>query len=754
MRQNRVNQGTGNHRWLIAFAAAFLAAINASAQDSAASSPRAQGGLEEIIVTAQRREASLQDVPIAVTAVSGDMANLLGFSEPQAIAEAIPSLTYNRNAASGTPFLRGVGTPSGVIGNEPSVATFIDDIYVNNGNPAVFDFNNIDQIEVLKGPQGTLFGRNATGGVIHIHTKNPSHEPEAKVSASYDDYDTAGFQFYGSAELTDTIAANIAAYSKDQNDGWGKNIIIGKDAYKRWAHGVRAKVLFEPSDATSLLFNASYDKSRGSQGLAGRVLAGTHSIAGYSPQGVGFYDTTVQDDDVYTADFTQVSVKLTHDWFAARFVSITSYSDVLSDSQFDTDASPVPFFYAFAAQKAKTYTQEFQLISPEDQDISWLLGAFLLHDESQFITTYQGSALTAIGGTGFGNAAQDTDSISAFAEMSAEIMPKTRLTLGLRYTQDEREFKGSTRSPTLNFPSVADDATFKEMTGRVSLDYRFTEDVLGYVSYNRGFKSGIFNLGGLSPGASSPPAAAEPEVLDAYAVGFKSELFDSRLRLNAEAYYYDYKDIQVATLVVGSQIITNAGAATIKGIDVDITAVPVDNLTITASINLADGKYTSFPGGPQNYPLAPNAPVPIPSRGCAASPPYPAANGVTPIAVDSCDLAGNDTVNTPSLATNLSLSYRFFAGDFPVDISGSWTHKDHYYFEADNNPGVKQPKTDIINASLKLNSPDERYGLVFWANNLTDKKYYNYITQSSISGIKYSPAAPRTYGVTFSAHFY
>jgi len=739
---------------LTTFTAAFLASVGVHAQDANTGAQHMQGGLEEIIVTAQRREASLQDVAISVAAVSGNMASLLGFGEPQTIAEAIPSLTYNRSATSATPFLRGVGTPSSTIGNEPSVATFIDDIYVNNGNPAVFDFNNINQIEVLKGPQGTLFGRNATGGVIHIRTKNPTHEPEAKIGLSYGNYDTSGLQFYGSTGLTDTIAANIAAYSKDQKEGWGKNVYTGRDAYDRWGHGLRAKVLFEPTDATSLLFNLSYDKSQGSQGVAGRVLEGTHSITGYAPQGVDFYDTTGQDDNVYTTDFTQASFKLTHDWSAARFVSITSYSDVLSDAKYDIDTSPVPFFYAFIDQKAKTYTQEFQLISPDDHEVSWLLGAFLLRDEAQFLTTYQGSALGAIGGTGLVNAAQDTDSISAFAEMSTEIMPQTRLTLGLRYTQDEREFEGSTRSPTLNFPTVADDATFKEMTGRLSLDYRFTDDVLGYVSYNRGFKSGIFNLGGLSPGASSPPAAAEPEVLDAYAVGFKSELFDSRLRLNAEAYYYDYKDIQVATLVVGQQIITNAGAATIKGIDIDITAVPVDNLTITASINLADGKYTSFPGGPQNYPLAPDAPVPIPSRGCAGSPPYPAANGVTPIAVDSCDLAGNDTVNTPSVATNLSLTYRLFAGDFPIDISGSWTHKDNYYFETDNNPGVKQPKTDILNASLKFNSPDERYGLMFWVNNLTDEEYYSYITQSATAGTKYSPAPPRTYGVTFNAHFY
>ncbi|MET0659078.1 MAG: TonB-dependent receptor [Steroidobacteraceae bacterium] len=745
--RNRLWLGAGNALALTM----LLTSTAATAQTS--STKNGTSGVEEVVVSAQRVQQNLQDVPIAVAAITADSAGMLGIKDPTTLAEAVPGLTMNRASTASLPFIRGVGSPSSTVGNEPSVATYVDDVYLINAATSFFEFNNIEQVEVLKGPQGTLFGRNATGGVIHIHTRDPSFEPTMDVAATVGNFQTYTGQFYGSVGLSDTVAVNLAARLKNQDDGWGENAISGEDVYTEESGGFRAKVLYQPGDDTSVLLTGSYDDVKGNQGLAGRPAPGTFGLNGFDPSGLGFWDYSTNYDNNLENKLQQGSLKVKHDFGALTLVSISAYGKINIDQNQDTDATPLRFFDAFIDMSAKTFTQEFQLLSPQDSKLRWMAGAFYLHDKSIYDADYAGLAFGASGVAGqFGK--QKTDSYSGFAEGTMEVLPKTNLTLGARYTRDKREFVGSSTAGPASFGPFSDEETFSKVSGRVSVDYRFTDDLMAYVAYNRGFKSGIFTLTGVAPGAAAAPPPVDPEQIDAYTAGIKSEWLDNRLRVNAEAYYYDYKDIQLQTTVGGSAVIINAAAATIKGLEVTLTAEPIDALTVTAAIAVNDGEYDEFPQGPQFFPLTPNAPVDPPSGGCVIPvPPYPARTNITTTAQRVCDLSGQDTIHTQPFSSNLSVIYRMNLGAVPADLALSWLHSDSYFFDPDNNPNVEQPDYDLLNASIRLSFADEKYALRLWGNNLTEEKYYSFLQQSTNASTKYSPSAPRTYGLTLEAHF-
>jgi len=758
---------------LIAPGAALAQAVGPTAHGGSGSDAGANDDtyLGEIVVTAQKRNENLQAVPIAVTAVSGDTVQRLGITNPQNLTVAVPGFQFQRNSSGAVPFIRGVGTSGSTIGNEPSVASFLDDVYVTSGKGLIFEFNNISSVEVLKGPQGTLFGRNATGGVINIRTKLPSlTEASADIDVGYANFDTRSGHLYASAPLSNSVAVNVSAFGTDQRDGWGRNVLTGEKAFTDHSWGVHGKILFKPSDNFSAVLAYIHADRKSDQGMAERVVPGFFGYGNYSPEssGAGFYDTVTNFKNRYHNKFDSGSIKLDYDISDATIRSITAYSELKTNLLIDNDASPTNQFYGSVPNNGKTFTQEVQLISPDESAVKWIVGAFYMHDESDYRqlaigTSVPGSAAT-FGGVGNYNDAQwaqDTNSISGFGQITAEIMPKTNLTIGFRYTSDSRTEHdaysrryNNTGAMVIGSPAFGSKTVFKDVSGRVSLDHHFTPDIMIYGAYSRGFKSGVYNVAGYSTASTAPLPAVQPEKLDAFTLGVKSELLDRHLRVNAEAFYYDYSNIQVGGAapppLIGT-ILINGGRATVRGIDIDVTYAPTSNLQITAAISILHGKYDVFNNAPVNLPLPPNQPIPIPA-GCPVGTVYPAdsLNGTGQVL---CSVAGNHTAFTPPFTTTLSALYTVptSIGDF--DLSANWQHGGNYFGGPDNLMFDKQPKYDLVNSSVRWTDPSGTYWVRLWASNLLKEKYYSYLATSASSGTKYGPAAPRTYGVTLGAHF-
>ncbi len=780
-----------------------------------------QGGLEEVIVTANKRSENMQDVPIAISALTADEAGKIGVVNGQTLAQVIPGLQLNRQTNGSTPFLRGVGNPSTQAGTEPAVAMYVDDVYYGSSAAALSNYNSISRIEVLRGPQGTLFGRNATGGVISVFTKDPTPEPALDVSLGYGNYDTISGNLYASGGLGDNLSANIALYGEDQNDGWGTNFTTGNDAYVYKNYGGRIKLLWDVGEDTSVLFNVDYDDYENQQAVFFRPAPGTRSNAGaLSDPPPDLYDSFENLDPTAAVEMYGASAKVKHEFDFAEFVSISAYRWAEAEQHFAQDGASIHRLNPLLMYETDTWTQEFQLLSPADSRISWVGGLFYLNDSSTvdpfhftgFLTTAAiGIFDPALLGDAFRGAGseQSTESWSAFFQTTVPITDQFNITAGIRYTDDERSMSGfringtpdGTVSPRVYASNSGLSDSWSSVTGRLALDYQFTDDFMAYVAWNRGFKSGLFNTiippdfgpNILAPGVPTIDPPVEPEDIDAYTLGFKSELIDNTLRLNAEAFYYKYENLQLqqVLLIPGGGTttrLTNAAKATLQGIDIDLLWQPTSQLSITAAVEFVDGEYDDFPDGQYFvHGVSPGATVPVPiapgtpnaGGNCVftvVAPPAPAPCGAAALgalppnydpATGHWNLEGNETIQTPPFSATLTVDYTvpMTAGDLGFTVN--YSHSGDYFFDADNGLGQisapncsscsspennHQDEFDIINASITWYGGDDDWSVRLWGKNLTDEEYVSFGNETGTI-TKKTPAPPLTYGVTFNYHF-
>ncbi|MDB6042044.1 MAG: hypothetical protein JWM63_595 [Gammaproteobacteria bacterium] len=703
------------------------------------------GRPQEVVVTANRRPENLQSVPITVDVISGHSATAFGITDMQSLANAVPGLTFDRTLGTAVPFLRGVGSPVGQVSAEPSVATYVDDVYTPAAGASLANFNSVSSLEVVKGPQGTLFGRNAVGGVIQVRTRNPTMTPELEINAGYANYNSPAASLYVSAGLGASFAANLALYGADQGEGWGHNVTTGAPAFKNNRYyGGRVKFMWTPNDALSFLLAGDYDNTKSSEGFY-RPAYGTVG-AGLYPAPSGFYDLVDWTNPYWIVKQSGVSLKVTGDMGWARLVSTSAYRYTTQQLLFDQAAGPIPIVRASTNGPDHTFTQEFQLLSAENSPLTWIAGLFFMRDSSGYDPgDLRGLAVAPLA---FAKTytTQTTKSYASFADVTWAFVPSTRLTAGLRYTRDERSISaayalglagGATLTETTaNSPQSA---TTSKPTGRISLSHDFAPSFMGYIAFNRGFKSGTFNAF-VQPGARIG-APVQPETLDAYSIGEKAEFFNHRLRVNSEAFWYDYKNIQVTELVPGGTALRNAAKATIKGVDLEASIAPTEHLQITAGLEVLDGHYDDFPNG-LFWIYAPNPALGI-------------SNVNPPVAPN---LARYKTIDTPPFTSTIKVNYLHSISAGVLDFSVAYNHGGNYFFDADNGKGQLTPALDkqktmnIVNASIDWTSPSGRYSGSLWGKNITGARYISYgLEQALIT--HFSPAPPATYGITLGVHF-
>ncbi|WP_029994015.1 TonB-dependent receptor [Sphingomonas sp. YL-JM2C] len=685
-------------------------------------------GLQDIVVTAQRQSQSLQRVPIAVTAVTaGDLASRQ-ITNTLNLESAVPNLTLTQNGVSVTPFLRGVGSNQSNPNDEASVATYIDGVYIPSVTGNIFKFNNVERIEVLKGPQGTLFGRNATGGVIQIVTRDPDIDaPLLDVSIGAGKYGTIEANGYASTGLGEKAAIDLAV-SFDRNDGYGKDINRNADIFKHNQLGLRSKLLFKPGENTEIRLTADYSRlnSTGTDYQLRQGVIGADGVTSYPGKRRTNTDwKNTGDNDIYGA-----SLRIDQDMGFARLASITGYRHVKGDFHLDQDATPTPIVQADINQFAESYSQELQLLAPTDSKIDWLVGGYYFHAKYAYTPLRLGglaaAPLPAI--DLFGD--QKTKSLSIYGQATVPVTATTKITGGLRYTYEKQDTDGRTESGGVVFPhapnALCPGATtdcpqsqdIKKLTWRVSIDQELGDGVLGYLSYNRGIKSGGFNM----INAGTP--GYKPEILDAYEAGLKMQLFDRRVRLNAAAFIYDYQDIQVFNITGGGAVLTtNAAAARVHGFDADIAIKATSNLTISGGFGWLDGKYTDFPNA-------------------TYTPPSPLMGPQVPI-----DATGNRMIYAPKYSGNVTVDYRMptSVGEFGVNVSAAV--RSRVFVTAANRLAI--PGYTVVNSTLSWTSQDQRFGAQFWVRNLFDKDYYLNRTEQALGDIQFL-APPRTIGVTLS----
>lgn len=691
--------------------------------------------LPDVIVTAQRREEKLQDVPIAVTALGKDQMEKIGLASSTDLINVIPGLASNPSSIRGALYLRGVGNNSS--NSAPSVLTYIDGVY-QAFSPPVYDFTDIEQISVAKGPQGTLFGRNATGGVIQITTVNPLNWQGLDAQVGYANYNTISANLTGAVKFSEHLAASVSGYYNNQQDGWGVNRFDGSDVFTAKRYGVRTKIVAESDDVTATLVG-NYFYNGGAVGAAAIAALGSRYVNLATGQFFSVpdrFDVLLNSRPYGENKIGGASLTLEKHVGDIKFMSISSYQQAKEANQIDQDGSALPVTLVNVFVRRSSFTQEFQA-SGSGSSYNWVAGLFYYHLWEKPDLSFGGTFPTTTFFTPPGvpyvvRARRATDAYAAYAQGTFEVLPKTNLTLGVRYTVEETSIGGFTTGSTRISPISAGiaSATFRKPTFRVSLDRKFTPELLAYMSYNRGFNAGFFNAANTRGfGALGNPTALEPETIDAYEIGIKSDWLDQRLRVNAAAFLYNYSNLQQQIISFGVVNTINAASARISGVDLDIVAQLTQDLTLSVSGNYLDTRYKS-------YPLAPIY-IRRTNNQLAASGPD--------------DAVGNDLVQAPRYSVQATLSHRLRTGIGSFDSTASLNYRAHIYNEPQNQFPIAA--RTLVDLSERWTSNDERTTVTAWVKNLTNKEYDVSLTVVAPAGLTAIPGAPRTFGVTFGQRF-
>lgn len=687
------------------------------------------GQLQEIVVHAQRRDENLENVPISIQAFDNSRLESAQIVESSDLPVLTPGLVMGNDAGYATPFLRGIGTAAEGPGVESPIATYVDGVYYGALVGSILSLASVSQIEVDKGPQGTLFGRNATGGLIQITTRDPSSETGGFVNATYGNYQTAGAELYATAPVTSNLATNLAVYFRDQLQGYGRNLGNGQDVDLSEDVVIRNKWLFSPSAATQLKVTLDYELTD--------FVPAISSAAGTLPLGPPPFTIPPHDVAGLYQPFGRsalggASFQVHHDADFAQFVSLTAYRYVDNAVQGEPLETINPQFAVsgIPAERHDQYTQEFQLLAPANSRIQWTTGLYLLYSDNRFPTPgvwVTGGAIAPLASLSYVSQTK-IYALAPYAQATMEVAPQTDLTLGIRYNAEKHDFNGS---QNLGFPGgtsliTTDQASerFEKPTWRFAVDHHFTSDLMGYVSYNRGFKSGGFN------DSNIPTVAYAPETIDAYELGTKITPFDRRLSLNLAAFLYNYKNVQEISFAQSSAqpLIYNAATARIYGLDLDAKWRISQSLSLTGAMEYLHARFTSFPDAPLSSPMP---------------------GGGTAFVEGSA--AGNTMPYAPDWSSSLTLDYTIplmERGELTVGVT--YAYSDGYFSDPDNR--LRQAPYNLVNSQIAWNSPAKNWNVRLWGRNLTNAVYTQFFGAEAIGDeAAYSP--PRTYGITARRNF-
>lgn len=685
--------------------------------------------IEEIIVTAQKRSENLQDVPIAVTAVTATTLEKMGVTDLAGLSAVVPGLNVTDTYGRLTMSLRGIGSTSVGPGVENPIALYIDGVYYASTTGSLLSLNNVDQIEVLKGPQGTLFGRNATGGLVQVTSKDPTQTTTGSFDLTYANYQTEIASGYLAGGLADNVAADIAIYAKHQGEGWGRDLFNGQNVYDvDYDIAVRSKVVFTPSDLTKLTLIADYNDIKDTM-IPSSIRPGSISPfeLGVLQPDLGYnVNNNYNPDHLIKSD--GVSLRWDQGISDVKLSSITAYRHANSQVGGDLDGLPIDEADFLFEQYDQQFTQELQLSSKNAQKLQWTAGLFYYDGKAGYSPFYIPLGYAGINVI-YPSANEKITSEAAYSQFTYAVADDTNITLGGRFTDEKHTLFDTSEgiipidAPVSSviasgIPNASE--TNKEFTDRASIDHRFSNEVLAYASYNRGFKAGGYSVS--SP--TAPPYS--PEILDAFEVGTKTDLFDRRVRFNTAIFYDKYDNIQVQRYNAISIETVNGARARSYGIDTDLTAALAPGLLFTGGVTVADATFTSFP----------NCVLAAPLGGVAL-------------------FGGNCTGYMLPIAAkttgNVMLDYVVPLANGSIDLNGNVYYNSGYFTDIAN--VIHQKDYAKLGVFGKWTDATDRYSIRLYGANLTNRRVIVYGDSQGVGTQLVVYGEPRTFGITVGYKF-
>ncbi|HKU17157.1 MAG TPA: TonB-dependent receptor [Steroidobacteraceae bacterium] len=701
-------------------AATIMPAI-ASAQESTA-----PGGnqIEEVVVTAQKRAQNFSDVGIAVTAFSGDEVAQLGFEQLRNLASQTPNVQIKDVVANSVPniTIRGVGLNDYATNNNPAAGIYVDDVYLVSPAMLTFGLFDLERVEILKGPQGTLFGRNTTAGTVNFISRAPSEQLQSYLNLDYGRYERALAEGGIGGPLSDTVSGRVSFQTVQQGSGWQINRLNGDKIGEVDRTAARAQLDWRPNDAVNVLFNVHGGRDQSDVWLVKIDNPFSAEDDGDSnPYRSGASDPS-------RLDIKSHGAAVTVDWTLAPTLTLTSVSGYEKFSRLhieDRDGVSLKQLDGYFDNDIEQYSQELRL-THLGESLVLIGGLFYGKDEVSTRDRFDAADLLPLlglnGVASLGNEyQQDTKSTAAFLHSEWQFAPSWKLTAGARYTDDRKDFHdaftyiiptGGSDVPL--YPSVSNDYEVNDVSGKVGIDYSGFERTLLYASVSRGFKSG-----GFQGQLTFDPAVLQPfkdENLIAYEVGMKTRLLGNTLQLNTSAFFYDYQDLQFYGGLFDSPVgvlfgITNVGDAEVKGAEADLWWRPARGLDIRLGLGLLDTKITKS-----------------------------VVAGVA---------TGSELPNSPDVTFNTMVRYEWPVGStlraealFAANYQGDVT-----FDVVRDPPEAREDAYWLADARIGIGSADDRWNVSLWARNLADERYRTQVLFSSV-GFGSNYGAPRTYGIS------
>jgi iron complex outermembrane receptor protein len=743
----------------------------APANDQVAQADTAQAS-EEVTVTARRRKESIQSTPLSVTAIAPKTLENQAAPDIQDLEGLTPNLVIdpvNAGPSAAAIAIRGISFEDIEKSFDPAVGVIIDGIYLGTNTGQLLDFFDFQAIEVLRGPQGTLFGRNTTAGVINITRSQPTGEFGGKLSVTIGDYGRQEYRAVLNLPAFGDLSTKLF-YLRKESDGYQYNVTrqTNEPGFQNQNYGVVFR--YEPGEIFNAQLTLEHSRQR-SETASGSLSQNTDLICLQAPIGPGgslIRLTGIPDeecnrnnrDDLYTTfgniqspveyDETAVTLEANVKLGEMTLTSVTGYRDSDESVRQDFDSSSINFYDTLRVQNYDQFSQEFRLAGDITDDIDFVAGVYYFKSEYDIDQrTNLGPILGGI--TTKQVVAHESRSMAAFIDIDWTFAENWRLSFGGRYTKDEKEIANTLPTVVgLNLPltTARGDDSWSEFTPKVSLDWQATDDILIYAAYSRGFRSGGFNGRATTPTSASTPY--DPEFVDAYELGAKTSWLDRRLTLNMAIFQTDYSDkqedlvIPIPTAPFNETLVGNAAAATIRGFELDLNARVTDALTISGSLGLLDAEYDSYPRGV-------------------------VVNGV----ITPADFSNLNLRRTPDVTASLGFDYRFLLDNGDVVLSASYQYISEYdttitpargtgvfvngvFVPPVNDPRARTQALKSLDASLTWNldlSESNTVKLSVFGRNLTDERGLG--AALPISGLwAFGGArAPRTWGVEIGYQF-
>lgn len=739
--------------WMYAACAAALlhglaVTSSASAQEPAESTT-GMAGLEEIVVTAQRRESSVQDVSASISVLSSDFIEKAAVRDTADLAVVVPGLVVSRDIGLSTQvFVRGVGNNLLGIASGNSVATYVDGVYLPNSVQVFQNFNDVERVEVLKGPQAVLYGRNATGGTLLISSKRPEFTPSLAADISYGNYDAMQVRATATGPLLgDRVAGRVSAQYSDR-DGYSKSLSSGRDQDFEELRAFRAELLFAVSESLEIGLAGDYVDLDSGEFKKGVNPDGWMYLLSspdqYSPDPRGRYQ---QFDSSQPS--TDGGVRLDVDWQTriGRVNSVTSYRDFeVGPVFFDNDSIGVPmtiagrpFQISFNGNEIRSaqFYHETYLATPTDRRLRAIVGFnYFDEDTSDFSNRYVGFAIAR------NDRQLDGKAYSVYADLSFDLTPTLTAIAGARYSHEEKQYSQTGLNTTTNEPiSFAEnEGDWSEVTPRFGIEYRPGDRTLLYVTATNGFKSGGMN-------ESNPLNIFDPETIWSYEAGVKHD-WSGAFRTNLSAFYYDYKDLQVQQIIIPSftRLIRNAASAELYGVDLEVAARPVEALTLGANISYLHSEYGDF-----------EVCIDLLGPCTIAGPGGPILNPVSNVNVE-----GNQLANAPELTAGLFAETNFKVASVPGQFSANLnaSYRSDMYFTPYEAAIHESDSYWLLGAEVRYESEGGRWFVSAFGRNLTDELYETWIANVArfLGPGDGAPryvgwGAPRTYGLRLGVNF-